>query len=106
MGGPARRDGVNETALPGPDTPDEPIPACQVISALERVLASQVFAGTPVLRRLLQFVVERTLEHNQNQLKEYALGVDVFDRGPGFDPRPANKVRVGARPLRRPLADN
>src|SRR6478752_2860607 len=55
-------------------TPDE------VRAALERVLASGSFAGTSRLSRFLRFVVERTIAGEAERLKEYVIGVEVFDR--------------------------
>lgn len=49
---------------------------------------------------MLRYVVERTLEGKTDELKEYALGVDVFGRGESFDPRVDTIVRVQARNLR------
>jgi len=57
-----------------------------------------------MLRRLLQHLVERTLVASE-EVKEYGLGVDVFDRGPDFDPRTDTIVRVQARRLRAKLDD-
>ena len=45
------------------------------------------------------------IEGAAGQLKEYSVGVDVFDRGPSFDPRTDTIVRVQARRLRAKLKD-
>ncbi len=58
-----------------------------------------------MLRRLLRFLVERTLEGRSHEVKEYAVGVDVFDRGADFDPRTDTIVRAEARRLRAKLAE-
>jgi len=55
--------------------------------------------------RFLQFVVERTLAGEGQNLKEYLIGVEVFDRRPGYDPRVDPIVRVEARRLRAKLAE-
>jgi predicted ATPase len=75
------------------------------LDALARVLASETFAKAPVLRRLLDFLVDRTIRGRTDELKEYVLGVDVFDRGSTFDPRVDTIVRVQARRLRARLAE-
>ena len=72
---------------------------------LARILHSPTFAHAPTLRRLLQHLVGHALEGTANQLKEYSLGVDVFDRGETFDPRIDTIVRVQARRLRAKLND-
>lgn len=55
------------------------------------------------MRRFLRIAVERTLEGATDQLKEFSLGHDVFDRGEDYDPRTDSIVRVEARRLRRKL---
>ena len=54
---------------------------------------------------MLRFVVERTLDGQGDQLKEYLLGVEVFDRPTEYDPRLDSIVRVEARRLRAKLAE-
>jgi serine/threonine-protein kinase len=53
--------------------------------------------------RFLRFVVERALDGRSAELKEYTIGVEVFDRNAGFDPRIDPIVRVEARRLRAKL---
>jgi hypothetical protein len=78
---------------------DPEVGAESVRAALARLLGSRTFANAPVLRRFLQHVVERTAQERDNELKEYTLGVEVFDRGASFDPRIDTIVRVQARPI-------
>jgi len=72
---------------------------------LAKILASQGFAGAPSLARFLSFVVEETLEGRGAELKEYLIGVDVFERGEAFDPRIDPIVRVQAGKLRKRLQE-
>jgi hypothetical protein len=72
---------------------------------LARVTASQLFAGAERLCRFLRFTVESKLGGREEQLKEYALGREVFDRGESYDPRLDPIVRVEARRLRARLAE-
>jgi tetratricopeptide (TPR) repeat protein len=67
---------------------------------LERILNSKAFARSPRISRFLSFVVEQTLDGQENKLKEYLLGVEVFGRLDSFDPRIDSIVRVEARRLR------
>jgi serine/threonine-protein kinase len=53
--------------------------------------------------RFLRLTVERTLEGRADEVKEYLLGVEVFDRSPSYDPRVDPIVRVEARRLRSKL---
>jgi len=79
---------------------DPPIPAEAITAQLDRILASKGFANAGRLSRLLRYVVERTLAGEADQLKEYAVGVEVFDRDDKYDPRVDSIVRVEAGRLR------
>jgi TolB-like protein/Flp pilus assembly protein TadD len=70
---------------------------------ISRILASAAFANAGRMSRFLSFSVEETLGGRAAGLKEYALGVAVFDRPSGFDPRTEPIVRVEARRLRSKL---
>jgi hypothetical protein len=72
------------------------VPAGLVEAALPRVLSSPAFRGSPRLRRFLAHVVRHALAGEEDRLKEYTIGVEVFDRGPRFDPRVDAIVRVEA----------
>jgi TolB-like protein len=78
-------------------------PADAVRAQLDRILASPGFVNADRLSRFLRFVVERTLAGEGDQLKEYRLGTDVFDRSADYDPRLDSIVRVEARRLRSKL---
>jgi TolB-like protein/Flp pilus assembly protein TadD len=67
---------------------------------LERVLASVTFRQVDRLKRFLSFIVSEALVGRGNQLKEYVIGVQVFDKNTSFDPRADPIVRVQARRLR------
>jgi len=72
---------------------------------LKRLLASPVFTSSARLRRFLEFVVEKTLAGEGDRLKEYVIGVEVFDRDAQYDPRVDSIVRVEAARLRTKLAE-
>lgn len=67
---------------------------------VDRILASKGFATAGRLSRLLRYIVDKTLAGDANQLKEYAVGVEVFDRDASYDPRLDSIVRVEAGRLR------
>ncbi len=71
---------------------------------LDRILASQSFASSERLSRFLRFTVEQALLGHGEQLKEYCLGVSVFDRDEAYDPRTDPIVRVEAGRLRSKLS--
>ncbi len=71
---------------------------------LERILASGTFRQVDRLKRFLRFVATEALQGRGDQLKEYVIGVQVFDKNTSFDPRADPIVRVQARRLRTRLA--
>jgi TolB-like protein/TPR repeat protein len=77
----------------------------RVRAQLERILASPGFASAKSARRFVQYVVEETLAGRGDQIKEYVVGVAVFDRGDDYDPRADAVVRVEATRLRNRLRD-
>src|SRR5215472_13548386 len=72
---------------------------------LERVLASKGFARNERLSRFLRVAVERHLEGRGGDLKESVIGIEVFGRQPGFDPKQDSTVRSEAARLRARLAE-
>src|SRR5262245_28097143 len=67
---------------------------------LDRILASATFRQVDRLKRFVRFIVLEALAGRGDQLKEYVIGVQVFDKEPSFDPRADPIVRVQARRLR------
>jgi predicted ATPase len=88
----------------GTDAAQTP-PTASIRAYLQQLLASRTLANAPGLTRLLEHVVEQTIEGHVDRLKEYAVGVDVFQRGPAFDPHTDTIVRVSARRLRTKLEE-
>ena len=84
--------GLSLVPDPQPDQPSR--------EQLDRILASTTFRQVDRLKRFLSFVVTETLAGRGDQLKEYVIGVQVFDKDSSFDPRADPIVRVQARRLR------
>lgn len=80
-------------------------PEEEIRAELDRALASQALAGSDQLKRLLRTVVERAIHGQSDLLKEYNLGLDVFQRPPDYDPKVDPIVRVQARRLRSKLGE-
>ncbi len=70
---------------------------------MDKILAHHLFVRSARMGRFLRLAVEHTLEGKADDLKEYLIGVDVFDREPTYDPRVDPIVRVEARRLRQKL---
>jgi len=88
----------------GADSPEAPhTGADAVLPQLTRILASPGFSGAKSRAKFLEYVVQRTLAGQQESLKEYTIGVEVFDRGAQFDPKTDGVVRTQAGLVRRHL---
>jgi hypothetical protein len=77
--------------------------ADQVQGALDRVLASDVFRGSPQLAAFLRYVVEATLRGEADRIKGYTIAIEAFGRDETFDPQTDPIVRVEAARLRRAI---
>ena len=71
-----------------------------VRAQLEKILSSQLFARCERLGRFLRFTIDRALRGEMGKVKEFQVGVEVFDREESFDPRIDSIVRVQAGRLR------
>ena len=91
-----RRDAAGKTV----DTVTVDIPAAAIAAEVDRILVSKGFANAGRLSRLLRYVVDKTVAGEADQLKEYVVGVEVFDRDEKYDPRLDSIVRVEAGRLR------
>jgi tetratricopeptide (TPR) repeat protein len=81
-------------------------PGAQVVrQQLERMLESSLFTRSAQLSRLLRYLVEKNLEGRDQELKESVIGVEVFGRDPGYDPKLDPIVRTEARRLRARLTE-
>ena len=76
----------------------------EVREQLDRLLASAVFRNSKRNSNLLRHVVEQTLEGHQDDLKERAIGIDVFGRTIDYDTNADHVVRSVAGEVRRRLA--
>ena len=85
------------------DNTNEALSRTAISSQLEKILTSSTFVRSKRLGRFLRFTVEQCLDGRQNALKEYLVGVEVFNKMESFDPRIDSIVRVEARRLRSKL---
>ncbi len=81
------------------------IPPQLVQKQLDKIVTSSTFTQSQRLIRFLRFIVEQLLKNEADQLKEYRLGVSVFDRDESYDPRTDPIVRVEASRLRTKLRE-
>jgi len=72
----------------------------EVRDQIERITSSTAFRTSDRLKHFITFVASQVLQGKGDNLKEYAVGVQVFGRETAFDPRTDPVVRVQARRLR------
>ena len=72
---------------------------------LQAVLKSPAFARSPTLSHLLSYLCEKTFAGETDQIKEYSVALDVFDRRDSFDQDTDSIVRVQANRLRKRLTE-
>lgn len=72
----------------------------QTLQELQRVTQSEEFRNAKRLREFLTYAVTETLTGEPRNLSGYAVGIEVFDRSPDFDPQSDTLVRVSANKLR------
>ena len=72
---------------------------------LQSVLQSHLLARSPALTHLLSYLCEKKFAGETDQIKEYSVALDVFDRADSFDQDSDSIVRVQANRLRKRLAE-
>jgi hypothetical protein len=72
---------------------------------IERILHSETFRNSEVLRRLLRFLAEKSIAGEADQLKEYTIGIDALGKPSTYDPRQDSGVRIQVGRLRQKLAE-
>lgn len=72
---------------------------------LQSILSSQPFVRSQRMCRFLTLLVDRANNPDPNGLKETEIGVLVFDRTVGYDPKVDSIVRTEATRLRRKLSE-
>jgi serine/threonine-protein kinase len=85
---------TNKTSLPEPT---------EIRAQVQKILKSRMFSHSERLIRFISFAAQHALNGTGEPLKEYVVGVEVFDRTPAYDPRIDPIVRVEARRLRSKL---
>ena len=72
---------------------------------VERLLRSDPFAASTALQRLLEYLAERSLSGQADQLKEYTIGIEAFGKPESYDPREDSIVRHHVGRLRQKLVE-
>jgi hypothetical protein len=77
----------------------------EILSQVQRITQNGVFIASPRLCRFLAWAVQETLRNGGENIKQYIVGREVFDRNHDFDPRVDSIVRTEAQRLRRKLRE-
>lgn len=75
----------------------------EILHQLSRILRSQVFRNSDMLRNFLSFIVQEELREDGMVLKQYSIAIHAFGRNPDFDATSDPIVRIQASRLRRNL---
>lgn len=75
------------------------------LEQLEKILQSRSLHDAETLKAFLRYVVLKSLDHQDVQLKEYIIATEVLGRHSDYDPNVDSVVRVQARRLRAKLHD-
>ncbi|MEN3335765.1 MAG: hypothetical protein V7641_5130 [Blastocatellia bacterium] len=75
------------------------------LEQLDRLLQSRILHGSVSLKAFLKFVVLKSVENQETQLKEYIIATEVFGRSTSYDSRNDSVVRVQAGRLRAKLQE-
>jgi hypothetical protein len=81
----------------------QPLPE-EIRGQLAQISASSVFHGSKRCQQFLEYVCEKSLAGELGMLKERTIAVEVFGRPPHIDLGEDTIVRVGAREVRKRLA--
>jgi hypothetical protein len=92
-------DRVASIALPPmPDSQQQ-----KILAALELIVTGAAFRSSKRCQEFLRYVVEETVAGRADKLKERTVGVELFGRGPEYDPSSDAIVRVRASEVRKRL---
>src|ERR1051325_3317081 len=72
---------------------------------IQRIISSKAFKTSEVHRNLLNYLADKSLAGEAQNLKEYTVGLDVFGKPASYDPRQESVVRMHVGRLRQKLAE-
>lgn len=90
---------VHQTSVDPFEIPHPPA-ADPRLELVERIVHTPTFHKAIKLQALLRFIVEHTIQEDTEEITEYRIGIEVFDKGPEYSPLLDSSVRVQARQLR------
>lgn len=75
----------------------------EILVQTKTICASKEFHAKKKLCKLFKFIIDKTLEGNEESLKGYSIGLEVFGRSKDFKPENDPIVRIQVGRLRRSL---
>jgi hypothetical protein len=94
---------MKENAASHGSKPRLPFSAEAILQQVERILSDPIFHNSKRCSTLLKFIVANSVSGNLESLKERIIGMEVFDRSPGYETGDDATVRVAANELRKRL---
>ncbi len=97
---------VNTSLVPRPSSSSDSlvesgIPADDPrLELLSRIINTPSFQKATKLQALLRFIVETSIRGEEEEISEYRIGIEVFEKGADYSPLLDSSVRVQARQLR------
>jgi tetratricopeptide (TPR) repeat protein len=91
-------------AIPAAVRAADHLASAAIRKQVDKILKSAGLLHCRRMQRFLAYTVEETLSGRSSGLKEYAIGLNVYDKPPTFDPRVDSVIRVEANRLRSKLA--
>ncbi len=82
-----------------------PISRAEILNQLSKILRSQIFRSSDMLKNFLAFVVNESFNNGGKNLKQYTIAVQAFGRNVDFDSAEDPIVRIQASRLRRHLEE-
>ena len=89
--------------LPSARSMNENVSKEDVFNQLSRILRSQAFRNSEMLRNFLSYIVREKLRDREENIKQYSIAVEAFGRSPNFDANADPIVRIQAGRLRQNL---
>jgi hypothetical protein len=84
---------------------DKPTMSEPIQQQIDRIVHSEQFRSSEVLRRLLTFLSEKAIAGEADNLKEYVVAIDGLGKSSTYDPQHNSAVRIQMGRLRQRLAE-
>ncbi len=80
-------------------------PSSEAWAQVDRILQSRTFRNAEVLRHLLGYLAEKSLDGTRDDVTEHIIGVEALGKAETYDPRQDATVRMHIARMRQKLGD-